>query len=133
MLTKSFLYCKKPVWINNRSGIHYRIPLTVQSRIYEPDSLAQRLRSVYGCIVTARDFSATKKTVSKRTTLNTSIIQRLQTDQRNIAYGRRNAVNFEQNCYSAWDIVRQPAHFIQSRRQNTGGTDFFSYPNLLGL
>ena len=44
----SLLYPHEPDWITSRPGIHHSVPLDVQSWIYEPGSLTQRLRSIYG-------------------------------------------------------------------------------------
>ncbi len=44
----SFLYQEEPEWFSSRPGIHQNIPLAAQSWIYEPGSLTQRLRSIYG-------------------------------------------------------------------------------------
>lgn len=48
MSNKSFLFNQEPLWIENRPGIRSTIPENVQSWIYEPGSLTQRLRDYYG-------------------------------------------------------------------------------------
>lgn len=54
MPNRSILYATEPDWIKNRPGLHHRIPISVQSWVYEPDSLTQRLRSIYGPTVTVK-------------------------------------------------------------------------------
>ena len=48
MTTKSFLFNREPLWLENRQGLRHKIPENVQSWIYESDSLTQRLRNFYG-------------------------------------------------------------------------------------
>ncbi|MDO9268368.1 MAG: chorismate lyase [Methylobacter sp.] len=48
MASKSFLFKREPLWLENRSGIRHTLPKNVQSWTYEPGSLTQRLRDYYG-------------------------------------------------------------------------------------
>lgn len=48
MSIKSILYYREPKWIINHPGIRHQIPENVQSWIYEPGSLTQRIRDIYG-------------------------------------------------------------------------------------
>jgi chorismate--pyruvate lyase len=45
---KSFLFNREPVWVENRCGTRHTLPENVQSWVYEPGSLTQRLRNYYG-------------------------------------------------------------------------------------
>ncbi|PKM12031.1 MAG: chorismate lyase [Gammaproteobacteria bacterium HGW-Gammaproteobacteria-3] len=51
MPTKSFLLACEPRWTVNRQGARHDLPPPVQSWIYEPGSITQRLRSYYGAAV----------------------------------------------------------------------------------
>jgi len=46
--TKSFLFNREPLWLENRSGTRHTLPENIQSWTYEPGSLTQRLRDYYG-------------------------------------------------------------------------------------
>ena len=48
MTTKSVLFNKEPQWLDSRQVLRHKLPETVQSWIYESDSLTQRLRNYYG-------------------------------------------------------------------------------------
>lgn len=48
MASKSFLFNREPVWVENRCGTRHTLPGNVQSWVYEPGSLTQRLRNYYG-------------------------------------------------------------------------------------
>ncbi len=48
MTTQSVLFNREPIWLENRQGLHHRLPLTVQSWTYESGSLTQRLRRQFG-------------------------------------------------------------------------------------
>ena len=48
MSTKSFLFIREPLWLENRQGLRHKIPENVQSWTYESGSLTQRLRNFYG-------------------------------------------------------------------------------------
>ncbi len=48
MTTKSFLFNREPLWVENRSGTRHTLPESIQSWTYEPGSLTQRLRDYYG-------------------------------------------------------------------------------------
>lgn len=48
MPARSFLFNQPPHWIANRLGVRQHLPKNVQSWVYEPDSLTQRLRNCYG-------------------------------------------------------------------------------------
>ncbi|MBL6986130.1 MAG: chorismate lyase [Methylobacter sp.] len=48
MSNKSFLFNREPLWFENRSGTRHTLPENVQSWVYEPGSLTQRLRDYYG-------------------------------------------------------------------------------------
>lgn len=48
MAIKSFLFNREPVWVENRCGTRHTLPENVQSWVYEPGSLTQRLRDYYG-------------------------------------------------------------------------------------
>ncbi len=48
MASKSFLFNREPLWLENRSGTRHTLPANVQSWVYEPGSLTQRLRDYYG-------------------------------------------------------------------------------------
>lgn len=48
MAIKSFLFNREPVWVENRCGTRHTLPGNVQSWVYEPGSLTQRLRNYYG-------------------------------------------------------------------------------------
>ena len=54
MTRKSILFKQQPRWIQNRQGIRHTLPKNVQSWIYEPGSLTQRLRDSYGTAVTVK-------------------------------------------------------------------------------
>jgi chorismate--pyruvate lyase len=46
--SKSFLFNREPLWRENRSCTRHTLPENVQSWVYEPGSLTQRLRDYYG-------------------------------------------------------------------------------------
>jgi len=46
--TKSFLFNREPLWLENRSGTCHTLPENVQSWTYESGSLTRRLRDYYG-------------------------------------------------------------------------------------
>ena len=48
MATKSFLFNREPLWLETRSCPRHTLPENVQSWVYEPGSLTQRLRDYYG-------------------------------------------------------------------------------------
>lgn len=48
MTSKSFLFNREPLWLENRQGLRHKLPENVQSWTYESGSLTQRLRSFYG-------------------------------------------------------------------------------------
>lgn len=48
MSNKSFLFNREPLWRENRLGTRHTLPENVQSWVYEPGSLTQRLRDYYG-------------------------------------------------------------------------------------
>ena len=48
MATKSFLFNREPLWLENRQGLRHKLPEAVQSWAYESGSLTQRLRNFYG-------------------------------------------------------------------------------------
>ncbi len=48
MSSKSFLFNREPLWRENRLGTRHTLPESVQSWVYEPGSLTQRLRDYYG-------------------------------------------------------------------------------------
>lgn len=48
MASKSVLFNREPVWVENRCGTRHTLPGKVQSWVYEPGSLTQRLRNHYG-------------------------------------------------------------------------------------
>lgn len=48
MASKSFLFNREPLWLENRSCTRHALPENVQSWVYEPGSLTQRLRDYYG-------------------------------------------------------------------------------------
>ncbi len=48
MASKSFLFNREPLWLENRSCTRHTLPENVQSWVYEPGSLTQRLRDYYG-------------------------------------------------------------------------------------
>jgi chorismate--pyruvate lyase len=48
LASKSFLFNREPVWVENRCGTRHTLPGNVQSWVYEPGSLTQRLRNYYG-------------------------------------------------------------------------------------
>ncbi|PPK73507.1 chorismate lyase [Methylobacter tundripaludum] len=48
MSSKSFLFNREPLWLENRSGTRHILPENVQSWTYEPGSLTQRMRDYYG-------------------------------------------------------------------------------------
>jgi chorismate--pyruvate lyase len=48
LASKSFLFKREPLWLENRSGTRHTLPENVQSWTYEPGSLTQRLRDYYG-------------------------------------------------------------------------------------
>ena len=54
MTTKSFLFNREPLWLENRQGLRHKLPANVQSWAYESGSLTQRLRSFYGTGVTVK-------------------------------------------------------------------------------
>ncbi len=54
MAVRSFLFSQEPRWIENRRGLRLRYSESVQSWIYEPGSLTQRLRSYYGNAVAVK-------------------------------------------------------------------------------
>lgn len=54
MLQKSYLLQHTPKWSMNRIGSRHQIPIPVQSWVYEPGSLTQRLRDCYGSTFTVQ-------------------------------------------------------------------------------
>jgi chorismate--pyruvate lyase len=48
LVNKSILYSDDPQWVVNHPGVRHRIPTNVQSWIYEPGSLTQRIKDHYG-------------------------------------------------------------------------------------
>ncbi|MDO9169885.1 MAG: chorismate lyase [Methylobacter sp.] len=54
MPSKSFLFNREPLWLENRSGIRHTLPGNVQSWVYEPGSLTQRLRDYYGDAISVK-------------------------------------------------------------------------------
>lgn len=54
MTTKSFLFNREPLWLENRQGLHHKLPAKVQSWAYESGSLTQRLRNFYGDAVAVK-------------------------------------------------------------------------------
>jgi len=48
LTTKSFLFNREPLWLENRQGLRHKLPGSVQSWTYESGSLTQRLRNFYG-------------------------------------------------------------------------------------
>ena len=48
MSQQSFLFHHEPHWLENRPGTRHTLPKDVQSWVYEPGSLTQRLRDYYG-------------------------------------------------------------------------------------
>jgi len=51
---KSFLFNREPLWRENRLGTRHTLPDNVQSWVYEPGSLTQRLRDYYGDAVAVK-------------------------------------------------------------------------------
>ena len=54
MTTKSFLFKREPLWLENRQGLRHKLPDNVQSWTYESGSLTRRLRSYYGHAVAVK-------------------------------------------------------------------------------
>ena len=54
MTTKSFLFNREPLWLENRQGLRHKLPDNVQSWTYESGSLTRRLRSCYGDAVAVK-------------------------------------------------------------------------------
>ena len=54
MTTRSFLFNREPLWLENRQGLRHKLPDDVQSWAFESGSLTRRLRSYYGDTVTVR-------------------------------------------------------------------------------
>ena len=54
MTTKSFLFNREPLWLENRQGLRHKLPGNVQSWTYESGSLTRRLRNYYGDAVTVK-------------------------------------------------------------------------------
>jgi chorismate--pyruvate lyase len=54
LITKSFLFSREPLWLENRQGLRHKLPDNVQSWTYESGSLTRRLRSYYGDAVTVK-------------------------------------------------------------------------------
>jgi chorismate--pyruvate lyase len=54
LTTKSFLFNREPLWLENRQGLRHKLPGNVQSWTYESDSLTQRLRNYYGDAVAVK-------------------------------------------------------------------------------
>ncbi|HHZ69937.1 MAG TPA: chorismate lyase [Methylococcaceae bacterium] len=54
MLQKSYLLQQAPKWSMNRIGSRHQMPVPVQSWVYEPGSLTQRLRDRYGTAFTVQ-------------------------------------------------------------------------------
>jgi chorismate--pyruvate lyase len=48
LASKSFLFNREPLWLENRSCTRHTLPDKVQSWVFEPGSLTQRLRDYYG-------------------------------------------------------------------------------------
>jgi chorismate lyase len=54
LTSKSFLFNREPLWLENRSCTRHTLPDKVQSWVYEPGSLTQRLRDYYGDAVAVK-------------------------------------------------------------------------------
>lgn len=54
MPTRSFLFSQSPSWTVNRLGTRHSLPVNLQSWVYEPGSLTQRLRNYYGAGVAVK-------------------------------------------------------------------------------
>ncbi|MDD5460662.1 MAG: chorismate lyase [Methylococcales bacterium] len=54
MTSKSFLFNREPLWLENRQGLRHKLPDNVQSWAYESGSLTRRLRSFYGDAVAVK-------------------------------------------------------------------------------
>lgn len=54
MTSKSFLFNREPLWLENRQGLRHKLPDNAQSWTYESGSLTQRLRSFYGDAVAVK-------------------------------------------------------------------------------
>ena len=54
MTTKSFLFNREPLWLENRQGLRHKLSCNVQSWTYESGSLTQRLRNFYGDAVAVK-------------------------------------------------------------------------------
>lgn len=54
MTSKSFLFNREPLWLENRQGLRHQLPDDVQSWTYESGSLTRRLRSFYGNAVAVK-------------------------------------------------------------------------------
>lgn len=54
MPARSFLFNQTPHWLVNRLGTRHFLPKNLQSWVYEPGSLTQRLRTEYGSAVTVK-------------------------------------------------------------------------------
>jgi len=54
LTSKSFLFNREPLWLENHQGLRHKLPDNVQSWIYESGSLTQRLRSFYGDAVAVK-------------------------------------------------------------------------------
>ncbi len=54
MPARSFLFNQNPHWLVNRLGTRHALPKNLQSWVYEPGSLTQRLRNCYGPGVAVR-------------------------------------------------------------------------------
>ncbi len=54
MTTKSLLFNREPLWLENRQGLRHKLPENVQSWAYESGSLTQRLRNFYGDTVAVK-------------------------------------------------------------------------------
>ncbi len=54
MTTKSFLFNREPLWLENRQGLRHKLPDNVQSWTYESGSLTRRLRNFYGDAVAVK-------------------------------------------------------------------------------
>lgn len=57
LTTKSSLFNQEPLWLENRPGTRHKLPAYVQSWIYEPGSLTQRLRNTYGNAIAVKILS----------------------------------------------------------------------------
>jgi len=59
---KSFLFAREPSWLENRPGLRHKLPLNVQSWVYESGSLTKRLRDFYGAGVAVKVLLQRRRT-----------------------------------------------------------------------